>query len=198
MFPLLILTDQAQARRPLLDVVAASVEGGARLIVVREKDLPAPQRLGLASQIEGLLAQLGGQVLLGGTLSWHGGHHLAADDPWPPPGGGLLGRSCHTREEVALAAARGAGYATLSPVFPTRSKPGYGPPLGPDALRGPLPIPTYALGGIDSAERAHKCMLAGAGGVAVMGTIMRAADPAAATAEVLAAVLAAVQQVPRR
>ena len=33
--PLLVLTDRAQCRRPLEDVVAAAVDGGARTVVLR-------------------------------------------------------------------------------------------------------------------------------------------------------------------
>ena len=43
--PLLVLTDRAQCRRPLPEVVAAAVDGGARTVVLREKDLPAAERL---------------------------------------------------------------------------------------------------------------------------------------------------------
>ena len=89
---------------------------------------------------------------------------------------GLVGRSCHDGGEVAAAAAEGAHYATLSPVFASRSKPGYGPPLGLPALAQPFAIPVYALGGVDTPERAYACVDAGAAGVAVMGAVMR--DPA--------------------
>jgi len=67
---------------------------------------------------------------------------------------------------------------TLSPVYPTQSKPGYGPALAPAAaaeLAGR--VPWLALGGVDTAERAAACAVAGAQGIAVMGAIMRAPDP---------------------
>ncbi len=38
---LLVLTDRHASARPLADVVRAAVEGGARAVVLREKDLPA-------------------------------------------------------------------------------------------------------------------------------------------------------------
>ena len=85
----------------------------------------------------------------------------------------------------------GAAYATLSPVFPTAPKPGYGPPLGLAGLarlaRTVPDLPVYALGGIDAASAAA-CRGAGAAAVAVMGAVMRAAEPEAATRELLAAV----------
>lgn len=44
--------------------------------------------------------------------------------------GALVGISAHSVEDVAAAVGAGAYYATLSPIFPTSSKPGYGPALG--------------------------------------------------------------------
>jgi thiamine-phosphate pyrophosphorylase len=109
--------------------------------------------------------------------------HLAAADPWPDSF--ATGRSCHDAAELADAAARGAAYATLSPIFESPSKPGYGPALGPDALRD-APLPVLALGGVDPTNAAA-CLAAGAAGVAVMGGVMGADDPEAAVRDLLTA-----------
>ncbi len=79
---------------------------------------------------------------------------------------------------------------TLSPLFESPSKPGYGPSLGLDGLRAAaprIPIPVVALGGV-TPENARPCIRAGAAGVAVMDTVMRAADPGAVAADLLAAI----------
>ena len=102
---------------------------------------------------------------------------------------GLIGVSAHSPQEAAAQLAAGADYATLSPIFLTRSKPGYGPAVGLDALAEAArlaPGPVVALGGIDEGNIAA-CLKAGARGIAVMGEIMRAADPEAATRSLLAA-----------
>jgi thiamine monophosphate synthase len=216
----IVFTDRRQARRPLADVVAAAVDGGARMVVLREKDLPAGERAALAARLHKVLAAAGGRLLLAGPESgwadpesawaglevgwagpdsawaglevgWAGpdGQHLAAADPWPATPRGLVGRSCHDAGELAAAATEGATYATLSPVFPSRSKPGYGPPLGLTRLRelcAGAGLPVYALGGVESAGRAAQCRGAGVAGVAVMGAVMRADDPAAVVAELVA------------
>ncbi|MGC2415820.1 MAG: thiamine phosphate synthase, partial [Stellaceae bacterium] len=78
---------------------------------------------------------------------------------------------------------------TLSPIFLTDSKPGYGPAAGLDALAAAARLsfgPVIALGGIDEANAAA-CLAAGARGIAVMGGIMRAADPEATVRRLLAA-----------
>jgi thiamine-phosphate pyrophosphorylase len=175
----IVFTDRRQARRPLVDVVTEAAEGGARLFVLREKDLPDGERAALADRLRAVLAPAGGTLLLAGR------DHLAAADPFPGRRGGLTGRSCHDAAELAAAADEGCDYATISPVFVTESKPGYGPPLGLPALAALCAgarLPVYALGGITDGERAAACRDAGAAGVAVMGAVMRAEDPAALVA----------------
>ena len=49
--PLLVLTDRSQCTRPLPRTVEIAVAAGARAVVLREKDLPAPQRFRLAEEI---------------------------------------------------------------------------------------------------------------------------------------------------
>jgi thiamine-phosphate pyrophosphorylase len=98
--------------------------------------------------------------------------------------------SAHNLDEVLAAAAAGVDAVTLSPVFASASKPGYGPALGLEALvesaRRNL-VPIIALGGITDHSRLRVCLEAGASGVAVMGVIMRAAAPAATMVELISA-----------
>ncbi len=201
---LLVLTDRRQAcRHGLVAAVAAAVEGGARAVLVREKDLPAEERVGLVQAFRALLDPVDGAVLLAGPdvelalRSGAAGLHLAAADPWPATGQDLvIGRSCHTAGELAEATEAGADYATLSPVFPSLSKPGYGPALGSEGLEAmvaDVSIPVVALGGITPATVAA-CVSAGAAGVAVMGTVMAAEDPGAAAAALVTSLAPAPEQ----
>ncbi|GIF46122.1 thiamine-phosphate pyrophosphorylase [Asanoa ferruginea] len=115
-----------------------------------------------------------------GNAAWGSAVHLAAREPFPTARPALVGRSCHDAAEVAAAAAEGCDYVTVSPVYLSASKPGYGPPLGPPglaALTRNAP-PVYALGGVSPAEAAA-CRAAGAYGVAVMGAVMRDPDSVA-------------------
>jgi thiamine-phosphate pyrophosphorylase len=180
----LLLTDRSQLRlgRPLVATVRECVEAGLRAVVVREHDLPAATRRSLVAD----LAAIPGLTVLSSRIpdAAAAGLHLAADQPAVP--GVRFGRSCHTAEEVRRAGAEGAEWATLSPYALTASKPGYGPPLPPQEYDG-LSVPTYALGGIGPANAAA-ARAAGAHGVAVMGAVMRAAEPAAVVAALLAEV----------
>jgi thiamine-phosphate pyrophosphorylase len=100
----------------------------------------------------------------------------------------LIGVSAHGLGDVEAAAAAGADYVTLSPIFLTASKPDYGPALGVAALGAAAKcrIAVIALGGV-TADLARPCLDAGAAGVAVMGEIMRAADPGFRVGGLLAA-----------
>ncbi len=194
--PLLVLTDRHQAvRRGVVATVAAALDGGARAVVLREKDLARGPRQELAVALQEVLAPVGGVLLIAGAdldlarASGASGLHLAAADAWPGDLPGLIvGRSCHNQTEVQAAAGEGAGYATISPVLTTRSKPGYGPALGMAglaALAAATDLPLFALGGVGAAAAAD-CLVAGAAGVAVMGGVMASEDPAASVARLLA------------
>ncbi len=175
---MLVLTDRSQCAGRLVDTVAAAVDGGARAIVLREKDLPAQERDRLAEQLRALLDPVDGVLVRAGAERSAGADavHLAANDPFPRPRPALVGRSCHSVEELGRAGAEGCDYVMLSPVFPTASKPGYGPALGLAGLASLVVVapPAYALGGIRPGD-VPGCLAAGARGVAVMGSIMR--DP---------------------
>lgn len=184
---LVVLTDRRQAEaagHTLIEAAVGAVDGGARALLLREKDLPVVERIGLAAILTGVLHEVGGRLIVASDAELAlrvgaDGVHLANDEPWPDrqqfPAEFLVGRSCHNRADIGEAIDSNASYITLSPIFLTESKPGYGPALGTAALAG-LPIPTFALGGV-TAERAAACREAGATGVAVMGAIMRADDP---------------------
>lgn len=169
---LVVLTDRRLAAGPLVATVAAAVRGGAAWVVLRERDLPYARRRALAVELRDLLPP-GRLIVAGPDPLGADAVHLAAADPLPAAGVSLVGRSCHGSPELSI-----EDYVTLSPIYPTETKPGHGPqlePAGAAALAGD--VPWLALGGIDSPSRAAACAAAGARGIAVLGAVMRAADP---------------------
>jgi thiamine-phosphate pyrophosphorylase len=194
--PLLVISDRLQARRPLIEITDSVFHGGCRWFSLREKDLPANERRELLRALVGLGRRYGATVTVHEDIE--AAVATGADGVHLPGGGdpadarlllpsGLIGVSAHSPQEAAATLAAGADYVTLSPIFLTQSKPGYGPAVGLDALEEAArlaPGPVVALGGIDEGNIAF-CLAAGARGIAVMGEIMRAADPAAATSRLL-------------
>jgi thiamine-phosphate diphosphorylase len=185
---LVVLTDRRQADRSLVDVVRAAVDGGARTVLLREKDLGPAERTALADRLRPVLDAAGGRLVVSGPDPLGGtAVHLSPTDA-APPGARLTGRSCHG--ETDLRRLSDEDYVTVSPVFLTASKPGYGPPLGAAGLRrlaAATATPVYALGGITTPAQVAGCLAAGAAGVAVMGAVMRADDPAALVRSLLEA-----------
>ena len=201
---LLVVTDRRLAEaagRTLLATVASAVDAGAEEVLLREKDLAPADRHELAAELREVTARAGAHLYVAGDPDLAvevgaDGVHLGAADPWPGdtidhrwlgvPGPGhrlWVGRSCHAVAELVDADDHGADWMTYSPVFVTSSKPGYGPALGLEGIaqgcRAVWGAAVLALGGI-GAGRAVGCIEAGAAGVAVMGAVMRADDPAAA------------------
>lgn len=180
---LVVLTDRSQLRlgRGLVRTIRECVDAGLRAVVVREHDLPPAARSALVRELTGLpgLTVISSRIP---DVTVHG-LHLAAHQA--PPRHGAWGRSCHSADDVRRAADQGARWATLSPYDVSLSKPGDRPTLPPEAFLD-HPIPVLALGGVD-ASNAAAAVAAGAHGVAVMGAVMRAADPSAVVADLLGA-----------
>jgi thiamine-phosphate pyrophosphorylase len=199
--PLLVITDRHQARHPLEAIAAAIGRGGGRWLLFRDKDLAAPARRDLALRLAAIAAEQGfalsvsADIELAAAVGAAGVHLQAAGQVASARerlADAIIGVSAHSLADVAAAAAAGADYVTLSPVFLTESKPGYGPALGIESLRtaAALGIPVLALAGVTAAT-AGACLAARASGVAVMGEVMRAQDPARVVRELVAACSAA-------
>ena len=188
--PLLVISDRRQARRPLEEIAEAVFAGGCRWFSLREKDLTPEERRVLLGELVPLGRRFGAVVTAHEDIEAVAA--IGADGVHVPGGGNpdavrarlpgaLIGASAHSADEAAALLRAGADYVTVSPVFMTASKPGYGPALGLEALASVAarsPGPVVALGGI-TPENAAQCVAAGARGVAVMGEIMRSADPRA-------------------
>lgn len=112
-----------------------------------------------------------------------------------------ISAAAHSIPEARMAALGGADLVTFGPVWPTPSKPeeavlapgqqrvrpcGVG--LLAAAVRS-LPVPVFALGGIDGPERAAECAAVGARAACLRG-VLGAADPGRAVRDFLAAAAA--------
>jgi thiamine-phosphate pyrophosphorylase len=197
--PLLVITDRHQAREPLEIMAEHILAGGCRWLSLREKDLAADERLALLERLLSL-----GRVFEA-TIGIHGdidaARRVGAGHIHLPAGANpaeirrqlgkevLIGISAHNLAEAEAAQRGSADYCTLSPIFPSPSKPNYGPALGLASLERiakHVSIPLIALGGVEP-DTFNDCLAAGASGVAVMGGIMRAGDPLGETRRCLEA-----------
>jgi thiamine-phosphate pyrophosphorylase len=114
-------------------------------------------------------------------------------------GSGLVGASIHSVQEASALAACDVDYALVGPAYETASKPGYGPPLGAAGIAAMVRacrVPVFAIGGVTVAS-VPELIQAGAGGIAVMGSVMRAPSVATEAMRLLAALADAQARNPK-
>jgi thiamine monophosphate synthase len=189
---LLLITDRTQtAGRPLETVVAACVSAGISHVLLRERDLSPTAYDDLLDRVRAGVDE-DTVILTRAPRSGSNGCHLARGVPWPTRHRGLIGRSAHTSDDVRRAHAEGADFAIVGPFAPTRSKPGYGPPLDIRGLRALVAsagdLPLLAVGGIRPVDL-DRLAACGASGAAIMGGLMRAPDPRSLAGEYVAAAM---------
>jgi thiamine-phosphate pyrophosphorylase len=199
---LLLITDRRQARTPIADIVEAACAAGCRWLSVRERDLPADERMALAESLLPITRRFGARLMLHGDAGLAqaaglGGVHLPAGGDAAHArallgGERLLGISIHGAAKAARLDPALVDYAIAGPAYETESKPGYGPALGAQgiaAIAAAAGVPILAIGGID-ADKIPGLVRAGAAGVAVMGAVMRARAPGEEIKRLLAALAA--------
>jgi thiamine-phosphate pyrophosphorylase len=180
----------------LLEIVEASLRGGLRLVQLREKENEGRAIFELACKLRDLCNRYDALLIINDrvdlALASHAdGVHLGQDDLPIAEARKLLGpnrligQSTHNPAEAAQSLLDRADYVGIGPVFETPTKPGR-IAVGFDYVAHcrNLPIPGYAIGGIDS-ENLEDVLKAGAHRVAVVRAIMAAPDPERATAELL-------------
>src|SRR5271170_6562613 len=169
---LLVISDRSQARQPLEQIAEAAFAGGCRWFSLREKDLTRADRRALLEALVALGRRFDAAVTVhedieAAKASGASGLHLpSGGDPQAARArlpGALIGASAHSGFEAASLLRAGADYVTVSPIFLTASKPGYGPALGLDHLVTIIAEAdgsVVALGGI-GIENAALCRAAG-------------------------------------
>jgi thiamine-phosphate pyrophosphorylase len=200
--PLLLITDRRQSRRPLDEVAAQACAAGCRWISIREKDLPRTDQIALARALRSITQRAGARLTLHADADLArdadvDGVHLASRSNaraarrlLGPEA--LIGLSIHSVSEAADLDDTVLDYVIAGPAYATASKPGYGPPLGPHgvaAIVRETTVPVIAVGGI-AADNIAPLIHSGVAGVAVMGGMMRAADPAREMASLVNALAA--------
>ena len=198
---LVVILDTGVAREAKADLetlARRAAEGGATMLQVRAKGESAGAVAALTRRV---IAVAGLPVIVNDRLdvaiaTGAAGCHLGQDD-FPiaealriAPPGCWLGGSAGTPEEARWAAAAGAHYLGIGPVAATGSKADAGAAIGIEGFRAvhaaASGLPAVAIGGV-TAALVPGLLAAGAAGVAVIRAVVDAADPAAATRTLRAA-----------
>jgi thiamine-phosphate pyrophosphorylase len=176
--------------RPLLEVVAAAIRGGVRMVQYRDKQAHTRAMVQTAGALVQLCRQMGVRFLVNDRVDVAlavdaDGVHVGQEDMPVALArkllgpGKLLGVSVNNAAEIRQAERDGADHLSVSPVFATLTKPGHQPPLGLDGVRALSAIsrlPLIAIGGIHL-NNAARVIAAGAQGICVVSAIVGATDP---------------------
>jgi thiamine-phosphate pyrophosphorylase len=188
-----ILDPTFTAGRPLPEVAAAAIAGGATMLQVRAKQVTTRQLLRVVEEVLAVARPAGVPVIVNDRAdvafaAGAAGVHVGEDDL--PVGcarrllgpAAIVGFSSARLDLIHEAERDGADYLGVGDVFGTTSKADADAPIGVAGLRAVLAatsLPVVAIGGI-RADNAGEAVRAGAIGVAVISAVAAAPDVTAA------------------
>ncbi|MBF8299129.1 MAG: thiamine-phosphate pyrophosphorylase [Dehalococcoidia bacterium] len=179
------------------EVVSLALEGGASAVQLRDKQASTRELCEIGLRIKSLTEKWGALFIVNDRVDIAvaidaDGVHVGQDDLPALAArrilgpGKVLGVSTENGDQARQAAAQGASYVAIGPIYEARgSKADAGAPIGPKAitdLRKHTSLPIVAIGGIKH-DRVAEIARAGAAGVAVISAIVGADDIVAATRE---------------
>lgn len=184
-----IVGEEFTRGRPLGEVVAAAVAGGASVIQLREKDCPIRRLIAAGQELRKVTREKGAVLIINDRVDVAlaveaDGVHLGQDDLPLAVARQILGPekvigiSTHSLQEALLAQEQGADYIGVGPIYATKTKESAVSPVGLELLQqmtGKIHIPKVAIGGI-TARNASAVVRAGADGVAVITAVASAPD----------------------
>lgn len=199
---LYLVTDPVLAGgRPLPEIVAAAVDGGATLVQLRDKTAKTSALIQTAEALLEVLRPRGVPLLVNDRVdvalaAGADGVHLGQSDMPAATARRLLGDraviglSITRPEEMATVDPAVVDYLGVGPVFATATKSGAAAPLDDTAIgrivAGTM-LPTVGIGGIHAGNAARPLRL-GLGGIAVVSAICAADDPRQAARVLRAAI----------
>ena len=196
---LYLVTDRALAGgREIEDIVRESVEGGATMVQLREKDIDTRDFIELALRLKKVVAPYGVPLIINDRVdvalaSDADGVHIGQSDmPYamarrilgPDK---IIGLSVENFAQIEEANSLDVDYIGVSPVFATPTKTDTAAPFGLEGLRRAVEMsvhPTVAIGGMN-ASTAADVISTGTDGIAVVSAIVCAASPRKASEELL-------------
>jgi len=181
-----VISSEFTNGRPVLDVLQAIADGGAKIVQLREKNRTEAELYKLAEAYRRITDRYNMLLIIDDHVDIAlavdaDGVHLGQEDLPIPVGRQLgpdllLGCSTHNLAEAQQAMSDGAGYINIGPVFPTQTKSVSYPPVGIEQLRQIVPhvdIPFTVMGGIKE-RHLPELIAAGAPRIAMVTEISQA------------------------
>ncbi len=183
-----VTCEKLSAGRSNLQVLEGIIQGGARIVQLREKEATSRELYRQAVLFREITAGAGVLLIINDRVDIAlavdaDGVHLGQDDLPLDAARKLapeliIGASTHSLEEAVRAQEEGADYVNIGPIFPTSTKEGIQRFLGPQAISTISPslsIPFTVMGGIHSGN-IHEVLRHGARKVAMVTEITQAPD----------------------
>ncbi len=195
-----MITDQElRPGRSHVEIAAAALEGGARIIQIRDKNASDREFYEAALQIRRMTAEADALFVVNDRVDIAaateadavnvGQTDLPADVVRRIVGDrALIGVSADDIQQGGKAQIDGADYVGFGPVFPTSTKLDAGPVSGLEALKKVVElvdVPVIAIGGIDTSN-IGSVAATGAACAAVVSAVVCADDMVTATADLAA------------
>ena len=190
------VTDRRLSGLTHAEQVARLCEGGARLVQLREKHLPAREFYAEAVEALKVVRSFGAKLIINdradvALAAGADGVHVGQDDmpPWAVRAllgeGKTVGFSTHGVGQASEAARLPVDYVAIGPVFDTASKENPDPCVGLEGVRRVRAavggaVKLVAIGGIN-ADTAPAVIEAGADSVALIGALLKTSDAAEIT-----------------
>ncbi len=200
LYPIL---DTAIAGVPHVEAARQVLQGGAKVIQLRDKTSTFEELLEIGTELRSLTREAGAALIVNDNpyLAREidaDGVHLGQED-FPPYFAReilgpekIIGLSTHSRQQALAAVYQPINYLAIGPVYGTKSKKSEYDPLGVDLVEWVtvhVHLPVVAIGGITK-TRIRDLITAGVENVAVISEIMSAPDLAARTRELVEEVAA--------
>ena len=177
--------------RSNLEVLEAVIQGGSKIIQLREKEYSKRDLYNLALKFREITSRAGLLLIINDHVDVAlaveaDGVHLGQEDLPVQVARKLLpelliGTSTHSLDQALEAEKNGADYINIGPIFATKTKQGVGAFLGPEAISeisSQIKVPYTVMGGINE-DNIEQVLAKGARRVAMISAITKAADIAA-------------------
>ncbi len=197
-----IIDPQVTGGRDPLEIAVAAVNGGARMLQLRDKLRDKGESLPLAAALQNLCQRNGALLIINdhadiAAAVGSGGLHVGQTDLPVPQARQILaphqvlGRSNREFEQLAESKEMGADHLAFGAIYATTSKGVARNPQGPERVREAKSIagdtPLVAIGGINLGNVAP-VVEAGADAICVTAAVGSAKEPEAAAAQMTAAI----------
>lgn len=194
----LVTNRKAIALKDFFNIIHASIDGGVKVVQLREKDASAREMIAIGKELLSILKPRGIPLIINDRVDvahavGADGVHLGQSDLSVADARAILGQkaiiglSVETLEQAKVASLEDVNYLAASPLFHSKTKTDCSEPWGLNGLKQLCAFskhPVIAIGGVNDTN-AKQIIECGALGVAVVSAIFNAPCPKTAALQMI-------------